>query len=188
MEALRWLREHDLLDATALQCLPLIFWFPESSMFKPLFDTTKRALYSEPLLPRFDRGHAPAKWARLARTQELRELIAPDQLATLFDEKHELSWLSDEVTQDRTPELRQYLMRELSMAEMTPETIISKFGKVFLEAQTDDWVLRLYEFLNEQPALLRQGRLEDVPIVRLQDGTHVTATNEWPTTHSAEHG
>src|SRR5262249_43926735 len=75
----------------------------------------------------------------------------------------------------RTPELRQYLMRELSIFEITPETIISKFSKVFLEAQTDDWVLRLYEFLNEQPALLRQGRLEGVPVVRLQDGTHVTA-------------
>jgi hypothetical protein len=176
LDALRWLRDQGLLNATALRCLPLDpSKFPESSMFRALFDITKRALHSEPLLPRFDGGYISAKWARLARTQELRELIAPAQLAALFDQQHELSWLSDEITQDRTPELRQYLMRELSMTEMTPETIIPKFSKAFLEAQSDEWVLRLYEFLNEQPALLRQGRLEDVPIVRLQDGTHVTA-------------
>jgi hypothetical protein len=77
--------------------------------------------------------------------------------------------------QNRTPELRQYLIRELGIAEVTPERVLPKLSKAFLESQSDDWTLHLYEFLNGQPALLRQGRLDDVPVVRLESGTHVTA-------------
>lgn len=174
VEALRWLRDHDLLDTTALRCLPLdSAKFGEPAMFAPLFAVTKRALSSEPLLPRFDTGYVPAAHARLARTQELRELFAPSQLAPLYGEKHELPWLSGDITLDRTPELRRYLMQELSIAEVTPETIIPRLDKPFLQAQSDAWILDLYHFLNGQPALRR--RLSELLLVRLEDGTHVAA-------------
>ena len=39
--------------------------------------------------------------------------------------------------------------------------------------QSDDWIVRLYEFLNKVPALAE--RLEHVPLVRLQNGKHVAA-------------
>jgi hypothetical protein len=172
MEALRWLRDHDLLDTMALQCLPLDpTKFGESSMFVPLFRASKQALSSEPLLPRFDRGHVPAQSARLARTQELRELFTPAQLAVLFGEEKELAWLSGDITQDRTPDLRRYLMQELGIAEVTPESILPKLDKPFLQAQKDTWILGLYHFLNGQPALRR--RLEDLPLIRLENGSHV---------------
>ena len=52
-DALRWLRDHDLLNTATLCCLPLA----EHDIFAPLFETTKEALLSEPLLPRFDGGY-----------------------------------------------------------------------------------------------------------------------------------
>ena len=94
-------------------------------------------------------------------------------MGTLFSHDGELAWLSGDITQDRTPELRQYLMRELGIPEVTPETILLKLDKSFLEAQSDEWILDLYEFLNGQPALRR--RLNDLPLIRLEDGTHVAA-------------
>jgi hypothetical protein len=172
VKALRWLRDHDLLDTATLRCLPLDpAKFDETSMFAPLFEATRKALSLEPLLPRFDAGYVPAAHARLARTQELRELFVPLQLAGLYGEKHELPWLSGEITQDRTPELRWYLMYELSIAEVTPDTIISRLDKEFLQSQPDDWIVHLYHFLNGQPAL--RGRLSKLPLVRLEDGSHV---------------
>lgn len=174
--ALRWLRDHDLLNSGALRCLPLDrVKFVEGSMFASLFEAVRIALRSEPFLPRFGVGHIAASKARLARTQELRELFDTRQLGVIFGAEGELVWLSGEITQDRTPELRQYLMHELGVAEVTPETILPKLGRSFLESQPDNWVLDLYEFLNGQPALFRQGRLQDVPLIRLEDGVHVTA-------------
>ncbi len=174
VKALRWLRENDLLDTGTLRCLPLDrSKFSEGSMFVGLFEGTRSALLAEPLLPRFGGGHAAAASSRLARTQDLRELFDARQLGKLFGVDRELAWLSGEISQDRTPELRQYLMRELQIAEITPEAIVQKLEAGFLEAQADDWVLRLYEFLNVQPAL--RQRATALPLIRLADGKHVTA-------------
>lgn len=178
VEALRWLRDADLLDAHALRCLPLDREkFPEGSMFASLFEAVREALEIEPLLPRFGGGHIPASNAKLAATQELRELFGPTQLTSLLEAEAELAWLSSDITQDRTPELRQYLMRELGIAEVSPGTILPGLNVAFLEAQSDDWILRLYEFLNRQSALVQQQRrrLDNIPLVRLEDGSHAKA-------------
>ncbi|MYC66875.1 MAG: DUF3883 domain-containing protein [Acidobacteriia bacterium] len=171
-KALVWLRDNDLLDTAALQCLPLDpLRFPESCMFAPLYEATKSALLSDRLLPRFDTGYVAATCARLGRTQEIRELFTPAQLAALCAEEGQLVWLSGEITQDRTPEVRSYLMRELDVAELTPEAVIQRLDHEFLEAQPDDWVGKLYEFLDGQPGLW--SRLKSLPLIRLEDGSQV---------------
>ena len=53
---------------------------------------------------------------KIARTQDLRDLIGSKQLADLFQSDHDLAWLSEDITVDRTPELRSYLMDELDVA------------------------------------------------------------------------
>jgi hypothetical protein len=176
VEALRWLRDHDMLDTAVLECLPLDpARFSEGSMFGPLFEVARDALIKEPLLPRFGGGYVAAGQAKLARTQELRDLLSPRQLGALYGIAGELHWLTGDISQDRTPSLRQYLLYELDVDEVTPDAIVSKLDKAFLESQSDDWIVHLYEFLNGQPALLRQGKLAGLPIIRLEDGTHVAA-------------
>lgn len=173
VEAMRWLRDNEMLDVSALRCLPLDREkFPEASMFEPLFAASRRALLDEPLLPRFDGGYVAASRSKLARTQELRELFSPHQVAQLFGAE-EAAWLTGDITQDRAPEIRQYVMRELGVTEVTPEIIIPRLNQEFLEAQADEWIASLYEFLSGQPALKR--RLEGVPLVRLSDGRQVVA-------------
>lgn len=175
VDALRSLRDQGLLDVRALHSLPLDgAKFAEGSMFAPLFSAVREALRTEPLLPAHEGTHVPAEAAMLARTQELRDLFSARQLAGLFGVERDLSWLSGEITQDRTPELRQYAMRELDIDEATPEAIVPRMTQAFLEQQSDDWIRRLYEFLGGQLALLRQGRLEGVPLIRVEGGSHVT--------------
>lgn len=179
LRALRWMRDEGLLDTAALRSLPLDRGkFGEWTMFAPLFNNVRAALTSEQLLPTHDGAHAAASSARLARTQELRDLFDAKQLAGLLGIPGDVAWLTSDISQDRTPELRQYLMTELRVAEVTPDSVIPRLTRVFLEAQPDEWINRLYEFLNGQPALVRQGKLKDIPLVRLEDGRHVTATKD----------
>jgi hypothetical protein len=174
VDAMRWLRDQSMLDTSALRCLPLDREkFPDGSMFAPLFDAVREALIQEPLLPSFDGGYVPAPQAKLARTQDLRELFSPEQVAMLFGGEVS-AWLTGDITQDRTPEIRQYVMRELGVTEVTPVTLVPRLSQSFLEAQPDDWVLRLYEFLSGQEAALRR-RLDTIPLIRLADGSHVVA-------------
>jgi hypothetical protein len=174
VESLHALRDMHLLSTDALRVLPLDrARFSDGQMFAPVFEAVRTALRSERLLPSADNGHVAASRAKLARTQELRTLFTPQHLADVLREKEEVAWLSGDITQDRTPDLRQYLMQELGVSEVTPETFLPRLAKPFLEAQSDDWIVRLYEFLNERPALHR--RVVDVPLIRLADGTHLKA-------------
>lgn len=174
VEAMRWMRDEAMLDVSALRCLPLDREkFPQDSRFAPMFDTVRQAFHEEALLPTFDDKHVTAHQAKLARTQELRELFSPEQVAALFGSEV-AAWLSGDITQDKAPEIRQYLMRELDIDEITPTRLVPSLTKTFLETQSDEWVLRLYEFLSGQEKALRR-HLDTVPIIRLDDGTHVVA-------------
>jgi len=174
LEALRWMRDKAMLDISVLNCLPLgREKFPEGSRFSPMFDAVLQAFRGEELLLTFDEKYVRAHQAKLARTQELRHLFSPEQISALFGPEV-VAWLSGEITQDKAPEIRQYTMYELDIDEITPIKLMPSLTKSFLEAQSDDWVLRLYEFLSGQEKAL--GRhLDTVPLIRLEDGTHVVA-------------
>ncbi len=172
VEAMHWMRDEGMLDVSALRCLPLDRdKFAQNSRFAPMFDAVRHAFQKEALLPTFDGKHVTAHQAKLARTQELRELFSPEQVAALFSSEV-AAWLSGDITQDKAPEIRQYLMRELEIDEITPTKLVPSLAKSFLEAQSDDWVSQLYKFLKDQEAAVRR-RLDTVPLIRLDDGTHV---------------
>lgn len=175
-EALCYLRDNNYLDIGALQCLPLdSVKFGGGNTFAPFFDATKQALMSERLLPRHQSGYASATTACLGRTQALRELLSPSQLAEIRGVSGELAWLNGEINSDRNAELRNYLRRELDVADITPEVMVRRLSLSpgFLKKQTCEWVQNFYEFLYDQPALLQS--LSILPLVRLENGEHVAA-------------
>ncbi len=174
VEAMRWMRDNAVLDVAALRCLPLDREkFPKESRFAPMFDAVRQAFQDDALLPTFDGGHVTAQQAKLARTQELRELFSQEQVSALFGSEV-AAWLSGDISQDTAPEIRRYLMRELDIDEIRPEKLVPSLTKEFLEAQSDEWVLRLYEFLSGQEKALRR-HLDTVPLIRLEDGMHGVA-------------
>ena len=142
VEAMRWMRDEKMLDVSALRCLPLDRKkFPQGSRLEPIFDAVRHAFQDEALLPTFDGRHVAAHQAKLARTQELRKLFSSEQVASLFGSEV-TAWLSDDITEVKAPEIRQYLMRELSIDEIRSERLVPSLTRAFLEAQLDDWILR----------------------------------------------
>ena len=176
VRSLRWLRDENRLDTAVLRCLPLTSWNPlwhhtGEGLLQPLFEKTKEALSSEQLLPKLGGGYISADKALIGRTAALRTLFSPEQISTIYGGNHELAWLDDVITQDF--KLSQYVTEHLDVQEVRPEAIVSRLSQTFLEAQTDDWIQSLYEFLCSQPALAR--RVGSIPVVRLSDGSHVSA-------------
>jgi hypothetical protein len=173
--AIRWLRDEAMLDISVLRCLPLDREkFSPGSRFRPMFDTVRNLLQEEPLLPTSEGGYVAASEAKLARTHDVRELLSPKQVEALFGSDVK-AWLSGDITQDRAPDIRQYLMRELDIDEVRPENLLPSLTKSFLEAQPDAWIVRLYEFLSGQEKILRRY-LNAVPLIRLDDGSHVVVS------------
>ncbi len=181
-ESLESLRGMGLLSVSLLEALPIRTEdFQEDSMFYPIFSRVSEALMTQELLPANDGTFIAARNAKLARGEELRRLLNQDQLRPLFQSDADLKWLSASVTQDRTPDLRRYLMGKLKVDEIAPEVFARHLSEQFLALQDDEWFVRFYKFLSEQKTLWRQPRwrgetegiLRNKPILRLQDGSHV---------------
>lgn len=176
VESLGVLRDMDALSVDVLTGMPIDEdYFPEGSMFRPLYDSMAEAIRSKPLLPQNGGGWLTSPRAALARGQELTELLDSEQLTIIFDSEEPLEWLAEGITLDRTPELRSYLMNEHDVREIQPQTFVSRVTKEFLEAQTDEWIGKLYEFLSGQSYLWKTAGNLNRPWVRLEDGTHVVA-------------
>ena len=170
--ALRWLRDHKLLDATALRCLPLgRDRFPDGSLFAPLREAACEALQSEPLLPRSGGGFVAGRRARLASPKWLRDLFGPKQLAALFSDDGGAGWLSEEIPAGRADDLSRVLQDEVGVRTLRLDGVLRRLDTVFLEAQSDEWIRRLYEAFEEHG--VRKRRVEDLPLIRLRDGSHV---------------
>ena len=176
-EALRWLRDRELLDVEALGCLPLESRRFSCKMFAPLFEETKNALSTEPFLPRSGGDYISAKKALLGRGEGLRKLFSPKQLSALYGEERD--WLSGDITEDRAPEVRSYLTSTLDVEEVRRESIAAKLDRTFLETQPDDWIRALYEFYRGSEHTFKRWGFESmwvryvVPLVRLEKGEHV---------------
>jgi hypothetical protein len=175
-DAIRFLRDDGSLDADALLTLPIIrAKFQGDSLFAPIFEAVRELMGTEPVLPAYGGGYVDAAHARLARTQELRELFTSEQVADLFQTGAGSAWLSEDITVDKTPDLRRYLLDEVKLQEITPDIVVRKLTAPFLSRQSDTWIAGLYRFLRGQPALMHQGLLRNLPLVRLEDGTQVPA-------------
>ena len=102
-------------------------------MFTPLFNITKQApllgasLATPELGVHFSQGSAiREKW------RDQTALFQRAALGTLWRRQTRCHGLARDITQDRTPEIREYLMSELRVEELDPERITRRLtGKFF---------------------------------------------------------
>ena len=186
VESLRHSKEMALLAVPLLETLPIeADDFPEDDMFYPVFERVRKAFLDEELIPADDGTFVSARNAKLGRGGSLMKLLDREQLGALFRSESETKWVSPEITQVRTPDLHYYLMHELGIEEVTPDTFAHRLSEPFLAGQSDDWFVRFYGFLTAQEALWRlprwngyaEGILRKKPIIRLQNGKHVEPFN-----------
>lgn len=176
------LKSLGLLTVAALQALPIrMSDFPQDGMFYLIVDSVRKTLASKDLLPTDGGAFTSAQTAKLASGADLRALLKSEQLSLLFQSKDALNWLVGEITQDRTPDLHEYIFKELHVDELTPDSFARKITEAFLTEQSDNWIVKFYEYLSGHKALWRpsrwygdeEGILRAKPILRLQSGEHV---------------
>jgi hypothetical protein len=175
VESLEVLKVQNILTVIVLRSLPLDeSYFGAGTRFRPLYDAVVEAFRTKELLPAAKAG-LWLKSTGSALSRGALALIKSSQLTKLFSPNNPLYWLNTNITANRTPELRNFLMKVLDVREVSPEDVIGKLDQNFLKAQTDDWIRGLYELLLGQPALTKTSSFASKPWIRLEDGSHVTA-------------
>jgi hypothetical protein len=176
------LKQMGRLTVSFLETLPIRMEdFPEDGMFYLIVEAVREALLHQEFLPTDEGTFVSARNAKLARGSELRKLLTNDQLGELFHSNDNIKWLSGEITQDRTPDLRAYLLKELNVEEITSESFARKVTKDFFARQSNQWMTLFYGFLGGQQALWKKRRgyyWQDAPLrnkcfIRLENGDHV---------------
>lgn len=195
IESLHHLKSMNLLNVSVLQAMPIKNEdFQSDSMFRVIYDEVSQNLIDEDFLPTEDGGYVSARMAKIGRGAEIRGLLSPHQLKELSENQDsisvtkiaEMQWLIGEITQERTQVLREYLISQLGIEEVTPESFARRVTVEFFEKQSDDWTVELYRFLLKQEALWRKrkfrissdGVMRHKPFVRLEDNSHVSAFND----------
>lgn len=170
------LKDLDLLSVSALEAMPLNSQiFSTDHFLRPLFEAVKSALTKKPLIPRYEGGFVAGACAKIARGSGLRELLKPSHLQMLFGTTKKLEWVSDDISEDKTPQLREYLLHDVGVEELTPQTFGSRVTERFFKAQPDEWFIKLYTFLSDQPALWKpSGSIRMKPFIRTQANRHIT--------------
>ena len=176
------LRADGLLTVDALEALPIDpARFPPGSMFRPLFDSVRSAVAGQSLIPAAEGGYRAAADLRLAVDRGLAGLLDPERLGVLFGAGRDLFFASELITETRTPGLWRYLRDEIGVGEVTGGDVVAHLSREYLEDEPDEWIIRLYAFLFDHPALWRAPRFPDEepgaarakPVIRLEDGSHV---------------
>ena len=162
----------DLLESLAKRMLEI----SEINMFYPIIRSFKQAFNNEELLPGDDGTFVKAQNAKLARGSELRNLLNQDQLGLLFQSPQIVKWLSAEITEGLTPNLRRYLMIQLGIEEVRPEKFVELLTDDFMENQSDQWIIDFYSFFDKDRTEFWKNpdaALKKRKIIRLEDNSHV---------------
>lgn len=179
VQSLEYLKSTGQLTVETLLTMPLSSDdFPSESFFRPLYEEFRHAILNRNLLPTSNGEYIKAEEAKLARGSELIQLLPTSSLKALFGFSKPYYWLSDDITRDKTPELRRFLMNEIKIDEIDPERFVRQITLEFLSDQSDAWLVKFYEFLIGQPALWRPsyryssdaGILRAKPFIRTQSG------------------
>jgi hypothetical protein len=185
VETLRKFRDQKKLTPAVLSAMPLTAaTFPPNSFLRPLYDKVRKALREETLLPTNDGAYVAANFAKLARGDDLLELLSPEQLRSLVTPGGKTpnpctNWITRDITEDRTPLLYRYLVGKrntwppqdeveplVENLELRPETVLRLLSKEFFVQQADQWLIKFCRFMLGQRSLWQDALAK--PFIRLQ--------------------
>jgi len=176
-DVLQELKKMNLLTISSLETLPLRpEEFSPDSLFQPILHSLHKAFMQYPLLPADDGSFVSAKQAKLPESADLRRLLVSEHLGCLYNADIVLKWLSAEITENKTSDLRTYLLRYLDIEEVTADSVARRITQPFLETQTNEWMVQFYEFLIDREDLWKKSDsvLRQKTFLRLEDDTLVT--------------
>ena len=183
-ETLESLRGMGLLTVSLLEALPIRTEdFPKDGMFYPIVEAVYNALREQELLPADDGTFVSARNGKLAPSAELRKLLTHNRLRALWQTNDGIKWLSAEITQDRTPDLRSFLINQLGVNEINLEAFVQRLSADFLKDMDDEWLVALYQYLRSHVSAanfrkLGLARLAIVPIADDEQGMRRLSCDE----------
>lgn len=164
-ESLPKIRDIGYLSIDSLNILPLSLYDMQGK-FQPFFDIVLEKMKSEEkLLPTNLGDYTNRHSAIIARSKELLNLLGSKQLDELLGKK-DIKWLDTSINEKNYKIWNFFTNKQyLDIDVIRPEGCIDSLSKKFLESQSDEWIIKLYIFLNNQQSLFQTIR--KMPYIRI---------------------
>ena len=150
--------------------------FPSGDIFKVIHDKTRQLFLDEAVLPTLSGGHAAARLLLIPSNAEIRNLFGREEISLLFKLGDGADWLAPSIADKK--EFSEYLTKDLGIRTITFNDILNVIDERYLRRQSDDWIIRFYNFCKLQDSTVIKS-LRALPVVRLQDDSHVVAIDSF---------
>ncbi|NKQ38114.1 MAG: hypothetical protein HF967_01305, partial [Methanosarcinales archaeon] len=176
-ESLTIIKNLDYLDVDFLNLLPINSEYKQNEqIYSTIYDNVKEKFSTEELLPTLNNKYAKANDVLLARVKGLTELLDSGDIKKLFSKQY---WLNTDITSDRTPELRKYVIDELGIKEVSFKIFLEHITFEFIQEKSDEWLIKFYKQLSNQRSLWSGNAshitlLKDIPLIRLENGKSIS--------------
>lgn len=169
-ESLSVVRDLGYFDTNFLSLLPINSEHKKNEqIYSVIYEKVKEKFLIDELLPTSDGKYTKAGDAILARGKELTKFLKKDDIQKLFSKKN---WLDVDITSDRKPELRDYLIKELGVLEVDFDSFAKKITANFFKTKPDEWMIDFYSGLSDRSDK-EKNILKTKPIIRLENGEHI---------------
>lgn len=178
-DSLPIVRELGLLDISFLNILPIKdLALAKQDIYNAVSGEVVHSFKSiEPLIPSLRIPHCTSNAALLARGKDLTQLLDSSDISKLFNKT---DWIHPDITADRTPDIRDYLLEKLGVQEIDFEAFARNLSQDFLKTKDASWFKIFYRLLKDQKSLWRSGFSYQQPgilrtksIILLEDGNLV---------------
>ena len=149
----------------------------DSVFYEAFYDETVKAFINEELLPTKNSKFTTADKAILARgaaidtrRETIVDLLTAEDNAVVF--KNRTIWLSTDITIDRTPEIRNFLIATLKVKEVDFDELLTTVNGAFLESKSIEWLIRFYKIGNRNILTVKDKHLNK-EIIRTESGKMV---------------
>ena len=165
-DVLEQLKASGLLEPPFFNVLPLQDdYVPET--FEPVVKALQKAMQDQPFVPTQGGGYAEAKSVFYPHNELLRELF------------EQTFWLHPEIRNTEKFRRGFEVMREAGVKEVRIDPVLNHLKEQtpdWFANKSNEWLRSLYTYLNEQRT--EWERIENLPLVRLENGQHVCANNQ----------
>lgn len=171
------------LDVDFLSMLP-ISSEEDHPIYKAAFCEVKKIIKNHEILPAYNENtYTSSENSILAGERKLSDLLDINDNFNLFGRT---TWLSTSITEKKsTRNLRDYLIKEIEIPEISTEKFCSLITMDFIKKKSDDWIIDFYSTITANETLYKakdyrgkRGILREKPIIRLEDGSHISSENE----------
>lgn len=165
-EAILELKECGKFNMSFMKALPLSERsFDNYALFYPLYERVKALFMTNEIIPCKNGGYVPARCAKIARQERLATLFSDELLSDLINDGSNYKWLPTYLTETNKEYevVYKYLTGELKVPLVRPENLRTFFAAnpLFLQQQSDDWIIELYSILENVAAAFSKAKNEE---------------------------